>query len=123
MLVCLKHVEDDPGAGRPGTRAWDTEVASGSRRHEPFRFPQKGIGTRGGTADDAGVVGPRTTGEGHPDQEEPCASNTRTARLAMIVLDASVVVELLTNGALADSIRDRKSTRLNSSHLGISYAV
>ena len=85
MLVCLGHVEDDPGEERPGTRAWHSEVASGSRRHESFRA--------------------------HPGQEEPCASNTPTARLTMIVLDASVVVELLTNGILADSIRSHLSRR------------
>ena len=42
---------------------------------------------------------------------EPCASDTHTARLTMIVLDGSVVVELLTNGALADSIRSELSRR------------
>jgi len=29
MFVCLGHVEDDPGEGRPGTRAQDPEVAGG----------------------------------------------------------------------------------------------
>src|SRR5712692_7496555 len=111
MIVCLGHVEDDPGEGRPGTCTWHSEVASSSRRHEPFRFPQEGNGTCGRATHDAGVVGARTTGEAHPGQEEPCASNTRTARLTMMVLDASVVVELLTNGALADSIRSDLSGR------------
>src|ERR1019366_1350243 len=114
MFVCLGHVEDDPGEGRPGTGAWHAEGASGSSRHEPFRFPQEGTGARRGAADDGGVVAEHPTGEAHPGQEERCASNTRTARLTMIVLDASVVVELLTNGALADSIRSDLSGRAES---------
>src|ERR1017187_1247250 len=91
MFVCLKHVEDDPGEERSGTRPWDSEVARGSRRHEPFRFPQEGISACGGAAHDAGVVGARATSPAHPGQTEPRPGNTRAAGFAMIVLDASVV--------------------------------
>src|SRR5271166_4601516 len=103
MFVCLGHVEDDPGEERPGPRAWHFEVPSGPRRHEPFRFPQGGTGTCGRAANDAGVAGAHKTHEARPAQEEPCTGNTRTAGFAMIVQDASLVIELLTNGALADS--------------------
>jgi len=51
------------------------------------------------------VVGAHPTGKAHPDETERCASDTRVARNAVIVLDASVVVELLTNGPLADPLR------------------
>jgi antitoxin FitA len=36
------------------------------------------------------------------------ATSARVTRFTMIVLDASVVVELLTNGGLADSLRMRR---------------
>ena len=41
MFVCFGLVEDDPGEGRPRTRAWHSEIAGGSRRNEPFRFLKK----------------------------------------------------------------------------------
>src|ERR1039457_552383 len=111
MFVCLEHVQDDPGERRPRTPAWHSEGARGPRGHDSFRLPQEGIGACGGAPNDPGVAGAHPTGKAHPGQEEPRASNPRTARLTMIVLDASVVVELLTNGALADSIRSDLSKR------------
>jgi predicted nucleic acid-binding protein len=55
------------------------------------------------------VVGPYTTSQAHPWSAELFAGDKGTAGLTVIVLDASVVVELLTNGALADSIRKELS--------------
>ena len=46
-----------------------------------------------------------TENKAGPLKTERRAGNPRIARRTMIVLDASVVVELLTNGVLADSIR------------------
>src|ERR1035438_2646408 len=48
------------------------------------------------------------------------APGIRSGRVLMAELQISVT---LATGAAACSVRDRKSTRLNSSHLGISYAV
>jgi predicted nucleic acid-binding protein len=45
------------------------------------------------------------TDEANPNGAERLAGDTRIAGFAVIVLDASVVVELLTNGARAESIR------------------
>ena len=49
-----------------------------------------------------------------PAKRSAAAGHTRIARRAVIVLDASVVVELLTNGPLADSIRRDLSGRNES---------
>src|SRR5262245_64650919 len=40
-----------------------------------------------------------------------------------ISLEVSPALAHDTEGTIAEALRDRKSTRLNSSHLGISYAV
>lgn len=87
MFICLKHVEDDPGEGGPGRRASHSKGASGPRRHEPFRFPQKGVGACSGAADDAGVAGTYPAGEAHPIQAQRGTRDTKAARFAMIVLD------------------------------------
>ena len=55
--------------------------------------------------DHAGVAGADKTSEAHLDQAHCCPSGARIARFTMIVLDASVVVELLTNGPLSDPLR------------------
>src|ERR1035438_10703204 len=46
-----------------------------------------------------------------------------TSRVAKIVLMGSVTPLMLKTKANPGGLPDRKSTRLNSSHLGISYAV
>src|SRR5437899_7030414 len=43
--------------------------------------------------------------------------------VGQVVIDQEVVVEEVTERTVTDVVEDRKSTRLNSSHLGISYAV
>jgi predicted nucleic acid-binding protein len=51
------------------------------------------------------MVGAYPADKADRDKAERYASSARIAGCAMIVLDASVVVELLSNGALADSLR------------------
>jgi predicted nucleic acid-binding protein len=51
------------------------------------------------------MVGAYPADKADRDKAERYASSARIAGCAMIILDASVVVELLSNGALADSIR------------------
>src|SRR5690625_6376049 len=49
------------------------------------------------------------------------AANLRALRL--LADDITAVVTVADNGGSSGRIRDRKSTRLNSSHVAISYAV
>src|SRR5262245_8351043 len=100
MFVCSGHVHDDPGERCAGTRAWHPEIPGGARRHEPFRFHKEGVGACGGASDDAGMVGSYPASQADSSQDKPCTADPRAARRAMIVLDASVIIELLTNGAM-----------------------
>src|ERR1035438_10732904 len=49
--------------------------------------------------------------------------NVRIASISKQLLALGYRVKLVRNSVLSYTIADRKSTRLNSSHLGISYAV
>jgi hypothetical protein len=66
-------------------------------------------------ANDAAVVGGHAAGEADFIQAYCRAGEPPAARRAMIVLDASVVVEPLTNGALAESIRSELSVAMSPS--------
>src|SRR5690349_22198254 len=44
-------------------------------------------------------------------------------RLGLVVANAAAVVQRGTTGPVMAELRDRKSTRVNSSHVEISYAV
>src|SRR3712207_7955159 len=77
----------------------------------------------------------RSTPRRHPFRTTPRSPPwTRHARsprpdMAEVVVDASALVDLLLGNPLGVAVRarltgqDRKSTRLNSSHANISYAV
>src|SRR5437868_83651 len=105
IFACLGHVQDDTGETRSRPGAQHLKSSRSSRGHEPLQFHQEGVGASRGTADYAGVVGEHATSEANPGQAQCRASSPRDARFTMIVLDASVVVELLTNGGLAESIK------------------
>src|SRR5439155_9702842 len=77
----------------------------GSRGHEPLRLHKERTAAGRGTPDDAGMVRAHPTSEADSRPIERRENSARIARFPMIVLDASVVVELLTNGALAESLR------------------
>src|SRR3569833_584763 len=51
------------------------------------------------------MAGAHAGGQGHPRKTDRDPSSTGTAGQTMIVLDASVVVELLINSLLGDTIR------------------
>jgi predicted nucleic acid-binding protein len=51
------------------------------------------------------VVGDHRASETDPGETQSCSGDTQITGCTVIVLDASVVVELLTNGTLAESIR------------------
>jgi predicted nucleic acid-binding protein len=57
------------------------------------------------------VVGAYAAIETNLVEIQSCASSTRFTGFTVIVLDASIVVELLTNGRLADSLRRDLSKR------------
>src|SRR5471030_2094224 len=100
MFVCWKHVKDDSGTGCSGPGAQHSKGSCRPGGHEPIRFHQEGIGAYGGAPDHAGVVGTDAANQADPGKTERRASRARIAGCTMIVLDASVVVELLTKGAL-----------------------
>jgi len=89
----------------PEHRVRRPEISGSARRHEPFRLHQEGVGACSRATDDAGMAGIHARSEADPGQVICRADNTRVARPAMIVLDASVVVELVSNGSMADPIR------------------
>jgi len=60
------------------------------------------------------MAGVDATGAAHPLEAKPGADHKRTARIAVIVLDASVVVELLTNSAAAAGIRHALAAQADS---------
>src|SRR4051794_24137017 len=60
------------------------------------------------------MVEPHAGGEANFRQANRGRGHTGTARRTMIVLDASVVVELLTNGGVADAIREALAERNGS---------
>src|SRR3712207_7430167 len=63
------------------------------------------------------------SGARHPPDQAGVA--VAAGRLALQLLEEAAVVELWTGEALSRALQgsDRKSTRLNSSHANISYAV
>lgn len=60
------------------------------------------------------MAGAHAAGETHFVETQSRASDTRIAGFKVIVMDASVVVELLTNGRLADSLRRDLAGRSDS---------
>src|SRR3712207_8154333 len=67
---------------------------------------------------------PRPLAADGPDGDRDEAGRTRRARAVRLVpLDHVRPLDVVRHDARADRARDRKSTRLNSSHANISYAV
>ena len=60
------------------------------------------------------MAGPHAAGKANLVENKSRADDTRFAGFKVIVLDASVVVELLTNGRLADSLRRDLAKRNDS---------
>src|ERR1035438_5681398 len=60
------------------------------------------------------MAGAHSAGEAYSVETERSGNRARIARWTMIVLDASVVVELLINSSVAESIRRDLATRSDS---------
>src|SRR2546430_3835842 len=70
-----------------------------------------------------GIVVSRTEGGEHLYRESEADISAACARLARFGIDARHLRTFLTAAARQAALLDRKSTRLNSSHSQISYAV
>src|SRR5207248_455256 len=101
------HDKDDPDPARSGRRSSPTAVARGARRHVAVRLPAPRARSRGRAADSGRAAGAPRVGR---TREAPCSPERRRSRrasLAVIVADASVILELLLQTRFAAAVERR----------------
>src|SRR6266702_409879 len=107
VLACYAHVQDDSDPQRPRRPAPHAEGAGGDGGYVALRLSVARAAAGGGAANAGRVPGTVATERA---SEAACVAgrhHSRDARRTVIVLDASVVVELLLGTQAADSLAAR----------------